>query len=683
MPEAKKSELQRQASEKLQAKATATIPVHRDSITILRQTSIIPKPPGSMADRAAVPDTSSRELEQSGRRRSSHQQLPPQIDEWKTQFCVEPQGDLDTCCLGTWVPCALYGKVNERLRQKAQGDFDTDYSWRTSDGCNSACWAYWACACISGTSLGHGVLSGAAAGWQRSQIRGTYGIRGNCVEDIALGIFCAPCVLIQSDREFRVRENEDSALSFEYNRLRPPKHHEKKNNAVGGLHCSREREDLGMIQLQPRPKAKMVARGMHDRRDYYEAWDSIRACTASGEQHDENCVCSRPTECPNQGQQIPPRRSMRGRLTRTLDQEAEQRETAPSTKATAQIEAGTVKTFDQEQQKGKVASKEQVAGEPQNNPDKKSELVVLKKRHRGQEVLPVVVITGPEGSDELANEASSSQSAGKCALIGPSISSVLSEVDTRENQPTASAEGYTEGNQNGKVGQHTLSECRPTIEPTPAPTTVQQHALSECVQFSSAPTAKQQHGLSERVHSSSTSPKVEETSYVHDFSECPGTVLEYYKKGGKKAQPQDPTDRRTGRPTNNRKSSNKVEEHLLEDCSKPICENCEFIGKGVSHEDTNDEDGMTTHNLGECSGRNSTALRLPILQHTLADCSSERPRNSTARSENQIPRANGAKENSRDGEQHRLSSCPTPIAVTGNRVGDKDTCRLNVDGLGE
>jgi hypothetical protein len=352
-------------------------------------------------------------------------------------------------------------------------------------------------------------------------------------------------------------------------------------------------------------------------------------------------------------------------LTRTLDQEAEQRETAPSTKATAQIEAGTVKTFDQEQQKGKVASKEQVAGEPQNNPDKKSELVVLKKRHRGQEVLPVVVITGPEGSDELANEASSSQSAGKCALIGPSTSSVLSEVDTRENQPTASAEGYTEGNQNGKVGQHTLSECRPTIEPTPAPTTVQQHALSEC------------------AHSSSTSPKVEETSYVHDFSECPGTVLEYYKKGGKKAQPQDPTDRRTGRPTNHRKSSNKVEEHLIEDCSKPICENCEFIRKGVSHEDTNDEDGMTTHNLGECSGRNSTALRLPILQHTLADCSSERPRNSTARSENQIPRANGAKENSRDGEQHRLSSCPTPIAVTGNRVGDKDTCRLNVDGLGE
>jgi hypothetical protein len=391
---------------------------------------------------------------------------------------------------------------------------------------------------------------------------------------------------------------------------------------------------------------------------------------------------------------------MRGRLTRTLDQEAEQRETALSTKATAQIEAGTVKTFDQEQQKGKVEIKEQVAGEAQNSPDKKSELVVLKKRHRGQEVLPVVVITGPEGLDELANETGSSQSAGKCALIGPSTLSVLSEVDTGENQPTASAEGYTEGNHTGKVDQHALSECRPTIEPTPAPTTVQQHALSdcvqsssaqtavqkhvlsECVQFSSAPTAKQQRALPERVHSSSISPEVEETSYVHNFSECPGTVLEYYKKGGK-AQPQDSTDRRTGRSTNNRKSSNRVEEHLLEDCSKPICENCEFIGKGVCHDDANDKDRMTTHNLGECSSRNSTALKLPILQHTLADCPSGRPRNSTARSENQISRANSAKENSRDSEQHRLSSCPTPIAMTGNGLGDQDTTRLNFDGIGE
>ena len=73
---------------------------------------------------------------------------------WMNQFCVEPKGDGDTCALGTFVPCALYGKVNWRLHQAAVGEDPLDSSWKSKDGCNGACWLYYCFGIHAGTVFG-------------------------------------------------------------------------------------------------------------------------------------------------------------------------------------------------------------------------------------------------------------------------------------------------------------------------------------------------------------------------------------------------------------------------------------------------------------------------------------------------------------------------------------------------
>lgn len=76
---------------------------------------------------------------------------------WMNKFCVEPrkapQADVQTCCLGCWVPCALYGKTQWRLRQVARESDPLDSSWHSRYGCNGICWAM----------LGFGLICGEQA----------------------------------------------------------------------------------------------------------------------------------------------------------------------------------------------------------------------------------------------------------------------------------------------------------------------------------------------------------------------------------------------------------------------------------------------------------------------------------------------------------------------------------------
>lgn len=62
---------------------------------------------------------------------------------WMSAFCMEPRGDGGTCALGTFVPCALYGKTNWRLDQLLAQENPLDSAWNRKDGCNRGCW--WFC----------------------------------------------------------------------------------------------------------------------------------------------------------------------------------------------------------------------------------------------------------------------------------------------------------------------------------------------------------------------------------------------------------------------------------------------------------------------------------------------------------------------------------------------------------
>lgn len=59
---------------------------------------------------------------------------------WLNKLCHEPQGDIGTCCLGFWLPCALYGNTQYRLKQMAQGDDPLDLRGHRRN--NGPCWMH-------------------------------------------------------------------------------------------------------------------------------------------------------------------------------------------------------------------------------------------------------------------------------------------------------------------------------------------------------------------------------------------------------------------------------------------------------------------------------------------------------------------------------------------------------------
>lgn len=71
------------------------------------------------------------------------------FDEWMAKLYVQPgkaghPGDVGTCCLAWWVPCALYGKTHWRLKQLADDKDPSDDSWKSKYGRNGPCWAFYA-----------------------------------------------------------------------------------------------------------------------------------------------------------------------------------------------------------------------------------------------------------------------------------------------------------------------------------------------------------------------------------------------------------------------------------------------------------------------------------------------------------------------------------------------------------
>ncbi|KAK0125586.1 hypothetical protein ONS95_000407 [Cadophora gregata] len=188
--------------------AQAATPIHRDSVVSLELTQASPVKPFPMAHRhvmsaytATLPRSAHPQTD------GGNEGLP--YNGWMSQFCVEPRGDISTCCLGFWVPCALYGKTHWRLKQIVRGKDASDSTWKSKNGCNTACWAW--CGLASCLSM---PISGIITGIQRAQIRGTYGIKGNCASDIALGMICPSCTQMQNDREIRAREGD---VSMRYN----------------------------------------------------------------------------------------------------------------------------------------------------------------------------------------------------------------------------------------------------------------------------------------------------------------------------------------------------------------------------------------------------------------------------------------------------------------------------------
>jgi hypothetical protein len=64
----------------------------------------------------------------------------PKPGPWMNNLCHDPHDDMESCCIGFWIPCALYGKTQYRFEQMAEGKDPLDESRR--EACNGPCLMY-------------------------------------------------------------------------------------------------------------------------------------------------------------------------------------------------------------------------------------------------------------------------------------------------------------------------------------------------------------------------------------------------------------------------------------------------------------------------------------------------------------------------------------------------------------
>lgn len=130
----------------IQLQAATFIPIHLDSIS-LDQRRTTPRASIAMAQHrqvvsaynATLPPSTQHEIESQGESGAENQPY----NDWMTTFCAEPSNDVNTCCLGWWMPCVLYGKTHWRLKRISKGEDATDSDWKPKTGCNAPCWAWW------------------------------------------------------------------------------------------------------------------------------------------------------------------------------------------------------------------------------------------------------------------------------------------------------------------------------------------------------------------------------------------------------------------------------------------------------------------------------------------------------------------------------------------------------------
>jgi len=132
--------------EAIQSRAATLIPIHRESIS-LNQSHITPRASITMAQQrqgmnaynVTLPPLAQPQTDPHGEKGAESRPY----NGWMTKFCDEPPDDVNTCCIGFWIPCVLYGKTHWRLKRVSKGEDAADSNWKPKNGCNAPCWAWW------------------------------------------------------------------------------------------------------------------------------------------------------------------------------------------------------------------------------------------------------------------------------------------------------------------------------------------------------------------------------------------------------------------------------------------------------------------------------------------------------------------------------------------------------------
>ncbi|CAL3966450.1 unnamed protein product [Diplocarpon coronariae] len=566
---------------------------------------------------------------------------------WMSQFCVEPRGDADTCCLGFWVPYALYGKTHWRLKRVNRGRDATDESWKPGDGCNGPCWGWWALSCIGCAHPCAGIITGL----QRAQIRGTYGIEGTCASDIALGVFCPSCTQIQNDREVRAREGD---TSMRYN----PKYLHDHQKVVS----HQPRPQIPMTYISPRQASEHSTDNplahAHSHKETPKKLQKHFHKTAVGKLSPASHLRNVEERNPYQPYKEP------------SSQRSEKKYPMPTAPAGPTI---LVTQHQEQKMKAEISSTRL----PLSDENPTTGILCTKSRDNQKSGKKVKIFgLGKAAAPRQPNIPEETVQDGFESLSQQHELAEGNAIEVEEDitfRPTVVTNAFVECSKIG-VGspkkehsvaapQHTILEsvtAEEITQVTSSPSDLAKHPVAECEAVAVEYTPSQiiaQHQLSEcnTVPASEASTQAQELSYVHDFTDCPvdKAVLDYYEKEEKKAQEHDLTDCiRISLPTELIQANNPYAQHALADCSD-----------------------------NELPPASSSNLHLDP-QHTLADCSEDESPTPTSPSNHRSTSCglDTSNKKSQKFREHRLASCPTP-PMASHHVAEN--ARVNTSGESE
>jgi Cys-rich protein (TIGR01571 family) len=307
---------QRPRTRERQARALTITPIHRGSVVQPKHIPILSHDserlpvllahemsaagvPSAIPSRVDIYSPPNRIQAVSGRQ---HRRSSAAYPKFMNKFLAEPPKDAETCCLGCWVPCALYGKISWRLNEYERNRDGSDEAWNSKDGWNKMCCGLASVMIllphlVTGKYTQHHchLLSleapwlieahslGTLVGCQRAQVRGTYGIDGHIATDVCLGIWCTPCVLMHSDREIRAREGvmhlrnnmpHDDVVRSQPKHREPMRYEAHRDSDNGNDHPNplqlKRPQVMGLQKLEPKPWIEVAHYQDHEVRNLQE-----------------------------------------------------------------------------------------------------------------------------------------------------------------------------------------------------------------------------------------------------------------------------------------------------------------------------------------------------------------------------------------------------------------------------
>ncbi|KAL5328835.1 hypothetical protein ACEPPN_002343 [Leptodophora sp. 'Broadleaf-Isolate-01'] len=429
-------------------------------------------------------------------------------------------------------------------------------------------------------------------GIQRAQIRGTYGIKGNCASDIALGMVCPSCTQMQNDREIRAREGD---VRMRYN----PKYlkNDQGHQLVNTQPLPTQPMSYNYAHLAP---ANSTGAKKQPARSEKPTKLQKKRTPVSGESKSESHKCKienkkRPTARELESQRQAKKKALvqnapKILVTQHQDQPLNTEKSGTKAGKSGGKKAGIFGKFSSTKQETIPEETTRESIEPLSEQHTLVECDVVEVEDSANNGQVQVTHTLVECTTVENPSSEKSKSAGPQEHMIMECTTIQKEtlVERESSGPS----------------QHMIEDCETVVVESSPSSVAEEHLLKDC----------------DTVPVSEDAPPAQELSYVHDFTDCPvdKAILDYYEKEEKRSKQHELTDRiRTSLPTELLQVNQPSAQHTLAECSEdentPPGSPSNYRGTSYNFDRSNkNQGGPRQHRLVSCPTP-------PILSHHVAE----------------------------------------------------------------